>query len=732
MQNKGFTLLEVLIVIGIMGVIAAMVWPLRATLDDSQRERVTQEQIQVIRQAILGHDQVVDRLDRDRIVSGYVGDMREWPELWEPGGTGGAAGLGEDDRGAFIVDRFNWTRPYEEVKGSDRAAQSLGQPRGLWTRHVRDAATADIVDRPQQNQTWLGPYLSPPVAARRALGSQYATNNDEYEALNEEDRAYFHLLQGDGQLVDGWNRAFRFFLSKDPANPNSDDDEVFWIVSLGQDGRGDFPDDMSEYDKDAPQNRDNIVTMLYKSEWRELLRQIGRSSRFTERLVLLTQERIENQIVRALIGDSPAGANTGYTGDLLDWPELFNFVCRFDAEPEAYPCATICRVSHGPNGGDWRIITEIRNTEGDIVSGAYENEFGASITCTSGVCRDVDQIEVAFDCRLPEGRWDKEYGGDSFTAGQPRGLWDREALRPDQPEDGDPRFSRFGVGWRHAYIPKPNIGPIPAPSDKDEDEQLKDEFETALHFFKILDDDEIRQFLIASGGPSESIFLPIALNFGEDEDERRYYQYPEQQTGVMSISDEIAHVRQLLENRTERFELDEFLERSMSILEVRDAEDIVIATYENSDNITRLVRRNEWKPGFMDLEVILDMAEVNQESECVSLNNNIKCRMYGIPNADDWWDEKIFETQWDTEDGLCQAEPLRFKFDDKTPLEIISGGRYLVCWDSNERDPDTENHKLTPDPDDWNKIFSAFAHPARIVPTFVPWGISLKMSDFED
>lgn len=86
MKNKaGFTLLEMLVVITIMGLIAAMVWPVKGVLDDSQRGRVTHDRIDEIRRAILGHEQEVDPYDMGRVIGGYVGHMEAWPGLWEPG-----------------------------------------------------------------------------------------------------------------------------------------------------------------------------------------------------------------------------------------------------------------------------------------------------------------------------------------------------------------------------------------------------------------------------------------------------------------------------------------------------------------------------------------------------------------------------------------------------------------------------------------------------------------------
>jgi prepilin-type N-terminal cleavage/methylation domain-containing protein len=80
--NKGFTLLEVLIVVGIMALIAAMVWPMLGTLDDAQRHRITMEKMDAIEDALLGPRQGIVRL-----TSKYCVDHGATPS-WEGQGVG--------------------------------------------------------------------------------------------------------------------------------------------------------------------------------------------------------------------------------------------------------------------------------------------------------------------------------------------------------------------------------------------------------------------------------------------------------------------------------------------------------------------------------------------------------------------------------------------------------------------------------------------------------------------
>jgi prepilin-type N-terminal cleavage/methylation domain-containing protein len=78
----GFTLLEVLLVLTILGFLAAMMYPALGLLNNRERERITQAKMEEIRRAIVGDPDRFDEAGR-RIIGGYVGDMGEWPELWE-------------------------------------------------------------------------------------------------------------------------------------------------------------------------------------------------------------------------------------------------------------------------------------------------------------------------------------------------------------------------------------------------------------------------------------------------------------------------------------------------------------------------------------------------------------------------------------------------------------------------------------------------------------------------
>ena len=124
-NERGFTLLEVLIVLFILGMIAVMAWPALGILDDRAREEITCESMEVIRRAIVGDP---DRFDADgrRIIGGYVGDIEKWPDLWEAKAEvvppdcasacnedcpdGNPFSFGFRPAGRFVEKRWKWCR----------------------------------------------------------------------------------------------------------------------------------------------------------------------------------------------------------------------------------------------------------------------------------------------------------------------------------------------------------------------------------------------------------------------------------------------------------------------------------------------------------------------------------------------------------------------------------------------------------------------------------------------
>jgi len=654
--NKGFTLLEVLVVVGIMGLIAAMVWPMLGTLDDAQRHRITMEKMDAIEDALLGPEQGE--------LGGYVGDMCRpevpedlcgWPGLWKPGSVQTGNDGMDDQRGAFSQDRFRWEKPFVPVANTEQ--ESLGQPRGLWTRYL--SGQDDVDTLPEEH--WRGPYLRAPVTENPDLGGHYASSQSEYEQLDQfpGDRKAFHLLQGQDQLTDGWDRAFRFFISGDD----------FWMISLKSKHRDLAQDfDITDYNNcDDLEDEGYICRRLNPAKglqvddpdvWTSVRRHIKQQilgADNPEQLIARTREKID-RVAAALVGDAPSGPNTGYTGDMLEWPDLWNYVCRFDrgepGESDPVPC-NVCR-----------------DGEGEI-----------------GYVGETECVEY------PDGEWEQALGGNSYTYGQPRGLWDQ----------GDHDDSEFGVGWRHRYHPKPG-GNSADPDPGSEAEVLQDAWEQPLHFFKVADNGKTHLMVVSAGESGSGVFH----NSGED------FVFPQPEFAGDPDPVSSTEFNDYLEKRTETFDLADYQPDFQG--------EIDGTTYDNTDNIVRLVRQEDWQPGFMDLEVSLD-ADLSGESEddCnnhVHESNDYTCRVYGLDGSPVFAEES-FETRWDSDNSVCELESLEFTFNENTTAVLISGGRYLVCWDSSGGDPP----EVTTD---WNRIFSVFANPARILDR----EILLKDSDF--
>ena len=301
-NQKGFTLLEVMIVIAIMGLIAAMTWPAMGLLDDNERRKITIVKMEKIRNAIIGPEDVYDETGT-RIIGGYVGDMKKFPDLWEaraeirPDFSGStwpapASGLGQGPTyilnpafvffrpsGGFDNKRWKWNRPYRKLFDDTSnnydhigglETENEGQPRGLWTRFTEDLGF-DLPGHPcpgaMEGEDWKGPYILVPMDKNLKSGTHYAGSDNEYLLLEPawhsagahanhetwEDGDYspitelgefydekekFRVLKNNGRLTDGWERSFKFFITQDKDRPGS---QIFWIISQGPDHEGKYP-----------------------------------------------------------------------------------------------------------------------------------------------------------------------------------------------------------------------------------------------------------------------------------------------------------------------------------------------------------------------------------------------------------------------------------------------------------------------------------------------------------
>lgn len=673
MERSGFTLLELLLVIFVMGMIAAMVAPALGVLDDDERGEITLRKMEAVRKAILGPQ---DRVDENgaRIVGGFVGDMHRWPFLWEPRPeskvanawetpSSMAAGYGQysgDDAnghphyaidsdlaffrpaGRFEGERWRWERPFRRLhagadldNGGDPAndrdhiggpeTENEGQPRELWTRYPEDlpfdtnytdgGGAAAVHEKPgyMPDGRWKGPYLTPPVEEGLDDSRHYAKTQAEYEALEPvwsggaetwqdgcydppsgalgehfDDREKFRLLQTEGRLTDGWGRALRFFITDDPDAPG---ETLFWIVSEGPDGEATYPNkglcktgyatpdpndtmeggadpddnDATEapsgdpdppdgYNPEAAFNEDNVVMILASRDWRGLVAGETLQKEAETRNTL-------DAIVQAIVGKSPTGPNTGYTGDALQWPRLF----------------------------------------------AWE---------------------------ASSAHWDdKSDGGDAYVHGQPRGLWTRTP-GPDSATDPDDELDAtlYGVGWRHAYLP--------APVKSGAEAVLTDGWGREVHCF--IEEDDFTgaaRMLVLSAG-EDGIYT-----FGDPDD-------PTADVDVSSYDP---------------------------------------AASGNADNLARVIERTVWKPGF------LAVSEIQARNATTGAT---KCRLFGVVDSSGAETDVLLEAGvngvFKDADGDAAADDwvvgdassgaLALQYSDATAESVVAGARYLVVWDDDDDD----------------------------------------------
>lgn len=231
LNPKGFTLLEILLVLFIMSMLAAMVVPALGKMNDSERIKRTKKIIDEIETAVLGPKNIFDEKGA-RVIKGFVGDMKRWPELWEPTpeikenfeGTGWddpphmSPGLGQysgDDEnglplykmscnkvffrpsGKFKGKKWKWQRPFRRLhnhrENHDHVGgpetENEGQPRGLWTKYVEDypydKGPNEYLDHKGfiLSKNWKGPYLKRPCDNNNQDSLHYAENNYDYSEL---------------------------------------------------------------------------------------------------------------------------------------------------------------------------------------------------------------------------------------------------------------------------------------------------------------------------------------------------------------------------------------------------------------------------------------------------------------------------------------------------------------------------------------------------------------------
>lgn len=626
-NQRGFTLLEILVVLGIMVMLAGMLYPAAGLMNERERERITRARMEEIRRAIVGDPDRVDENGR-RIIGGYVGDMKTWPDLYEaaPEKRQNVVGTPVFDvndpnnptyfyyrpSGRFIGKNWRWNFPYHKltddiIYNNDHigglVTENEGQPVGLWSDNPKGDGT-EMLD----HERWQGPYLVPPADNKPEDSLHLAESNGDYELLEPkydpglsaetwEDGDYspydfdlgehfdekedFRLRQTNERLADGWNRAFRFYITADPARPG---ETIFWIVSEGADSEGTYPtkgncgatgwtgdanDTMAvNYDPGDEYNRDNLVMKIYSHEWRGI---------FAEQDILARQltEAVFTRIRRALVGESTpsdSGFNNGFTGALCRLPRLFR----------------------------WESATSSWDDHND------------------------EATPIA------------------YTKGQPRGLWTDAPNSADNADDlAEPSSASMGIGWNRNFIVSPLAG--------GENAILTDGWEREILFFH--DSGGDRMMVLSRGADAMFDFydtdtLPAGAPDGTPD-----YLEPASPTELLDISTYTAND----------------------------------AGGYNADNVVMVIKTNSWKPAWFTLE---KLTVLNATS---GANGTKACFFYsydwttGVPLVklltaaplltDE--DGDGFSDDW-TVGGTAPQQA--FRFDNTTTDSAVTGTRQLVIW----------------------------------------------------
>ncbi len=283
MKQQGFTLIELLVTITILGLMTSILVPAGFAVENYHRKKVTSEQFEQIRRAILG--------DGDREI-GFVGMTGTLPKLYQMTWNG-SAWVQVKTAGGEPVATDNY------LLASKIRGDHFAQPLALWDKSIGQTVPG-----------WNRAMLPEPVNNQpNDPATDLFLETPSSESEREENRL-FALTATKGRLFDGWGTALIVYVDDangngiydDTLNDSSPNNLVF--VSAGPNKRFDF---------DEP-NSDDIELKIRQEDWDRRKEQVA-----STRTKL---QKIREAIVGKSINFNGTAVPTGFIADVGN-PEPF-------------------------------------------------------------------------------------------------------------------------------------------------------------------------------------------------------------------------------------------------------------------------------------------------------------------------------------------------------------------------------------------------------------------------